>query len=173
MSASASSGASAPIASAEPELVITRTFDAPRALVFEAWTEASHLQHWHGAPMGFTVTVKESDVRPGGAYRIVMRSPEGVDHALQGIYKEVIAPERLVFTHTWLDANDKPGKETLVTITFSAIGDKTEITLHQTGFGSVASRDGHHDGWSSTFDRLSAYLSDLDSHAGQQARSQA
>jgi uncharacterized protein YndB with AHSA1/START domain len=169
MTASASSRATAPTASAEPELVITRTFDAPRPLVFEAWTDARHLSHWQGAPMGFTVTIHESDIRPGGSYHIVMRSPEGVDHGLQGVYKEVVAPERLVFTHTWLRADGTPGKETLVTITLRAIGEKTELTLRQTGFDSVASRDGHNGGWNSTFDRLAAYLSDTDSEATHQS----
>ncbi|HEY8311446.1 MAG TPA: SRPBCC domain-containing protein, partial [Gemmatimonadaceae bacterium] len=101
----------------------------------------------------------------GGVYRLVMRSPEGVDHALQGVYMEVVAPERLVFTHVWLDRNGKPGKETLVTITFRSIGNKTELTLHQIGLDSAASRDGHRGGWNSTFDRLAGYLSDVDSNA--------
>ncbi len=83
----------------EPELVITRVFDAPRELVFECWTEPEHLQHWQGAPRGFTVTSYESDIRPGGFFRICMRSPEGVDSWLEGGYREIVKPERLVFTH--------------------------------------------------------------------------
>jgi uncharacterized protein YndB with AHSA1/START domain len=67
-------------------------------------------------------------------------------------------PERLVFTHVWLDAQGKPGKETLVTITLAEHGGKTELTLHQTGFKSVESRDGHRGGWTSTLDRLAEYL---------------
>jgi uncharacterized protein YndB with AHSA1/START domain len=87
-----------------------------------------------------------------------MRSPEGIDHWLQGVYREVVEPERLVFTHVWLDAEGKPGKETLVTITFTERDGKTELTLHQTGFKTVESRDGHQKGWTSTFDRLADYL---------------
>lgn len=143
---------------AEPELVITRVFDAPRGLVFDAWTKPEHLERWQGAPRGFTVTAHKVEMRPGGAYRICMRSPEGVDHWLQGVYREIVRPERLVFTHAWLDAEGKPGKETLVTITFTERGGKTELTLHQTGFKSVESRDGHKEGWTSTFDRLAEYL---------------
>jgi uncharacterized protein YndB with AHSA1/START domain len=144
--------------SAEPELVITRVFDAPRSLVFKCWTEPEHLERWQGAPRGFTVTTHERDLRPGGAYRVCMRSPEGKDHWLQGVYREIVEPERLVFTHVWLDAAGNPGKETLVTLTFTERGGKTELTLHQTGFKSVASRDGHKEGWTSTLDRLAEYL---------------
>jgi uncharacterized protein YndB with AHSA1/START domain len=143
---------------ADRQLVITRVFDAPRGLVFKAWTEPEHLERWQGAPRGFTVTAHQMEVRPGGAYRVCMRSPEGVDHWLQGVYREIVEPERLVFTHVWLDAQGRPGKETLVTITFAERGGKTELTLHQVGFKSVESRDGHKEGWTSTFDRLADYL---------------
>ena len=147
-------------ATAERELVITRVFDAPPDLVFKAWTEPEHLERWQGAPRGFTVTAHKVEFRPGGAYRLCMRSPEGVDHWLQGVYREIVEPERLVFTHAWLDAQGKPGTETLVTITFTKRGGKTELTLHQTGFMSVESRDGHQGGWTSTFDRLAEYLAE-------------
>lgn len=143
---------------AQIELVITRVFDAPRSLVFKAWTEPDHLERWQGAPQGFTITTHEVDFRPGGAYRLCMRSPEGIDHWLQGVYREIVAPERLVFTHAWLDARGKPAAETLVTITFTERGGKTELTLRQTGFESVQSRDGHNVGWNSQFDRLAQYL---------------
>jgi uncharacterized protein YndB with AHSA1/START domain len=142
------------------ELVITRMFDAPRELVFECWTNPEHLRHWQGAPRGFTVTLSESDIRPGGFFRISMRSPEGVDHWLEGHYREMVKPERLVFTHAWLDGNRKPGNETLVTITLAERGGKTELTLRQTGFTSVESRDGHKYGWTSALDVLVDYLAE-------------
>jgi uncharacterized protein YndB with AHSA1/START domain len=146
--------------SREHELVITRVFDAPRELVFECWTEPEHLQHWQGAPRGFTVTSSESDIRPGGFFRICMRSPEGADHWLEGGYRDVVKPERLVFTHVWLGANRKPGKETLVTITLAERDGKTELTLRQSGFASVEARDGHKYGWSSALDVLVDYLAE-------------
>jgi uncharacterized protein YndB with AHSA1/START domain len=149
-----------PAKAAEPTLVITRVFDAPRSLVFDAWTKREHLQHWQGAPRGFTVTTDQTDIREGGVYRICMRSPEGVDHWLQVIYREVVAPERLVFSHVWLDAEGKPGKETLVTITFAESGRKTVLTLQQTGFKSVEARDGHKGGWTSALDRLAEHLAE-------------
>jgi uncharacterized protein YndB with AHSA1/START domain len=150
------------------DLVITRTLDAPREMVFAAWTENEHLERWQGAPEGFTVTVEESDIREGGHFKICMRSPDGVDHRLQGVYREITPPERLVFTHAWIDAAGKPGRETLVTITFVARGNRTELTLRQTGFESANSRDGHRVGWDSTLNRLARYLM---SRRGEDGRS--
>jgi uncharacterized protein YndB with AHSA1/START domain len=144
--------------SSERELVITRIFNAPPALLFKMWTEQEHLEHWQGAPKGFTVPFHESDIRPGGSFKICMRSPEGIDHWLGGVYREVTPPERLVFTHSWLNAEGKPGKETLVTITLKPVGDKTELTLRQTGFTSDEARNGHQGGWNSSFDRLHEYV---------------
>ena len=137
---------------------MTRTFDAPRELVFDAFTKREHLDRWQGAPMGMTVTVEKSDIRPGGAFRICMHAPDGKEHWLEGVYREVVRPERLVYTHSWLDAQKKPTRETLVTITFAARGNKTELTLRQTGLASADSREGHRAGWGSTFDRLTNYL---------------
>src|SRR3984885_1879270 len=154
--------------SPEHELVITRVFDAPRELVFECWTQPEHLQHWQGAPRGFTVTSSESDIRPGGFFRICMRSAEGVDSWLQGGYREIVRPERLVFKHSWLDSARKPaGKPTLVTVTLLERGGKTELTLRQTGFASVESRDGHKYGWNSALDVLADYLAESGSEAAR------
>ena len=147
-----------PPASGGEELLMTRTFDAPRELVFDAFTKREHLERWQGAPMGMTVTVEKSDIRPGGAYRICMHGPDGTDHWLVGVYHEVTRPERLVYTHCWLDATMKPTRETLVTITFAARGNQTELTLRQTGLATAESREGHRAGWGSTFDRLTTYL---------------
>ena len=79
------------------EFVITRVFDAPRSLVFKMWTDPKHMAHWWG-PKGFTNPVCEMDVRPGGAWRIVMRGPDGGEHPAKGVYREVVAPGRLVMT---------------------------------------------------------------------------
>jgi uncharacterized protein YndB with AHSA1/START domain len=146
----------------ETELEITRLFDVPSRLLYEAWTGPEHLKHWQGAPQGFTTTSHNVDLRPGGRFRICMRSPEGVDYWLEGVYREVVPQQRLAFTHVWLDAKGKPGNETLVTITFADRGGKSELTLHQTGFPSVQARDGSKLGWNSTLDRLAEYLSGSD-----------
>ncbi|HKD79859.1 MAG TPA: SRPBCC domain-containing protein [Candidatus Angelobacter sp.] len=149
------------VESPEHEMTITRTLNIPSDLAFSVWNEPKHLKHWENAPKGFTVTTNEVDFRPGGSFRICMRSPEGTDHWLQGVYREIKKPERLVFTHTWLDPQGRPGKESLVTITFADRGNQTELTLHQSGFQSVAERDGHVDGWNSSIDRLVEYLATL------------
>lgn len=149
---------SASTESAEGVLVITRVFDAPRSLVFKAWTDPEHLVHWLG-PRGFTNTILTCDVRPGGAYSIYMRGPEADDHWLQGVYREVVEPERIVMAGAWTDANGKPtSPETLLTIIFEEQAGKTKLTLHQAIFESVTARDAHRDGWTSSLDRLAEYL---------------
>jgi len=146
--------------SAERELLITRVFNAHRSLVFKAWTEPQHLVHWWG-PQGFTLPSCTTDLRPGGTYRFCMRSPEGVDHWLQGIYREIMEPERLVFTYAFEDATGKPGHETLVTVTFAELGEKTKLTVHQAVFESVTVRDEHVRGWTEALDRLAGYLTQV------------
>lgn len=158
MPARRSSGTAQSRAPRADELLMTRIFDAPRELVFEAFTKNEHLARWQRAPKGFTTTVEKSDIRVGGEFRICMHAPDGIDHWLQGVYREIVYPERLAFTHAWLDAEKHPQKETLVVITFADREGKTELTLRQTGLPSAASRDGHEAGWASTFDRLHDYL---------------
>jgi uncharacterized protein YndB with AHSA1/START domain len=142
---------------AERELVITRVFDAPRSLVFKAWTQPEHLMRWWG-PRGFTLPSCTLDLRPGGAWRFCMRSSKGADHWHQGVYHEIVEPERIVFTYAWEDAEGKPKHETLVTVTFTEQKGKTLLTFRQGVFESVASRDAHEEGWSSTFEMLAEYL---------------
>jgi uncharacterized protein YndB with AHSA1/START domain len=139
------------------DLVITRIFDAPRHVVFRAWTEPGRVARWWG-PQGFVTTYCNMDVRPGGTFRVCMRSPAGAEHWKQGVYREVVAPERLVFTFAWEDTEGKPGHQTLVTVTFAASGKKTELTLHQAVFEDVATRDDHRRGWTSTLQRFAEYL---------------
>lgn len=146
--------------SAERELVITRVFDAPRALVFEAWAEPQHLMRWRG-PKGFSISVLNMELRPGGAYRIHMRSPQGTDHWLRGVYREIVAPERLSFTWAWEDEQGRPRHETLVTVTFEELAGKTRLTLHQAVFESVTARDLHQAGWSSSLERLVELVASL------------
>ena len=94
----------------ERELVITRIFDAPRHLVFQGVDGARSRARWWG-PQGFVTTYCNMDVRPGGTFRVCMRSPEGAEHWKQGVYREVVEPERLVFTFAWEDADGKPGHQ--------------------------------------------------------------
>ncbi len=147
--------------SAERVLVITRVFDAPRELVFKAWTAPAHAKHWMG-PRGFTATRLEGDLRAGGCWRACLRRDENGDELWQGgVYREVVAPERLVFTFAWDGENGRRGHETLVTVTFAEHQGKTKMTFRQAVFESVEQRDGHQSGWASSFDRLAEYVAKL------------
>lgn len=141
----------------ERELTITRIFDAPRELVFRMWSEATHLRQW-SAPNGFTIPENSGELRPGGHWRCHMRAPDGSGHVCSGVYREIVVPERLVFTHGWEDGNGTRGHETLVTVVLEEHNGKTRMTFHQALFASVADRDGHQIGWSESFDRLADYL---------------
>jgi uncharacterized protein YndB with AHSA1/START domain len=142
---------------AERELVITRIFDAPRPLVFKMWTEPENLVHWWG-PRGFTTLSGRLDVRPGGAWSRSMQTPNGSVIRKHGVYREIVAPERLVLTYITDDAAGNPGPETLVTVAFADLGGKTRLTLHQTGFQSVAAHDDHRRGWTGALERFAGYL---------------
>jgi uncharacterized protein YndB with AHSA1/START domain len=87
-----------------------------------------------------------------------MRAPEGIEHWKQGVYRDVVEPERLVFTFAWEDAEGKPGHQTVVTVTFAERGDKTELTLHQAVFETVEARNSHQRGWTSSLERFAEYL---------------
>lgn len=139
------------------ELVINRTFDAPRHIVWKAWTE--RMGEW-SAPKGFTIPVGEGDVRPGGKWHARMRKPDGLELKLGGVYREVVPPERLVFTHAWQDADGGFSPETTVTVVLIDRGNKTEMNFRQTGFDAISARDGHADGWGSSFDRLDELLAE-------------
>ncbi len=163
--ADSNSGTGAARGVAERELVITRIFDAPRELVFKAWTEPERLMRWWG-PKGFTLPYCTIDLRPGGVIHFCMRSPEGHDIWCRGIYREVVAPERIVCTSFFSDEEgnlvqpehygmspDWPA-ETLCTVTFDEHEGKTMLTLRQAGVPSIPERAGALQGWSESFDRL-------------------
>jgi uncharacterized protein YndB with AHSA1/START domain len=146
--------------SAAWELVISRAFDAPRPLVFDAWTEPARLVRWWG-PRGFKTPSCKMDVREGGTFRIHMRSPEGTDHWVRGVFREVVRPERLAFTWAWEDEEGKPKHETVVKVDFTEQGGKTRLRMQQGIFESVESRDAHEGGWNSALDCLGDYLHEL------------
>ena len=141
----------------ERVLVIERVFDAPRSLVFKAWTDPQHLVHWYG-PRGFSLPSCEVDLRPGGAWRSCMLSPEGREYWVRGIFREVVEPERLVFSYAHENESGAPGHETIVTVTFEDRAGKTGLTLRQAAFESVKERNAHRGGWSSSLDRLVEHL---------------
>jgi uncharacterized protein YndB with AHSA1/START domain len=142
---------------ADRELTVSRVIDAPCALVFKAWTEPEQIARWWG-PKGYTTVDYDMDIRPGGAYRFRMRSPDGVDHRKRGVYREIVAPERIVFTFAWEAPDGRLGHELLVTVTFEALGTKTRLTLHQGVFDTVANCESHVGGWTSCLERFEEYM---------------
>ncbi len=142
----------------ERELVITRTFDAPRTLVFEAYTSPEHLPHWLLGPPGWTMPVCEIDLRPGGAWHWVWSHADGHQMEMRGVYKEVVPPERVVSTESW--GGDWP--ETVNTVTFSEENGKTALTISIL-YPSKEARDaamktGMTKGMNMSYDRLAAHL---------------
>jgi uncharacterized protein YndB with AHSA1/START domain len=140
------------------EVTMTRVFDAPRRLVFEAWTNPKHLPHWMLGPEGWTMPVCEVDLRPGGAWRFVWRKADGSEMEMHGVYREVKPPERMVCTESW--GGEWP--ETINTVILTEKDGKT--TMSQTVlYPSKDARDaamktGMKDGASMSFDRLAEYL---------------
>jgi uncharacterized protein YndB with AHSA1/START domain len=152
------------------ELVMTRVFEAPRRLVFSAWTEPARLVQWW-APKDFTTPFCTVDLRPGGRFHFCMRTPEGRDIWGIGIYREIVVPERIVYTDSFADADGNPvppthygmsdghPAETLVTVTFADHGAVTRVTLRHTLPESVKERTGTEQGWGEMLDRLARHLS--------------
>lgn len=140
------------------ELLMTRAFDAPRELVFDAWTSPQHLPRWLLGPSGWTMPVCEVDLRPGGAWRFVWRRTDGNEMGMTGEYREVLRPERLVFTERW--GGDWP--ETLNTLVLVEERGRTTMALTVL-YPSKDARDaaiktGMKDGVSVSFDRLAEIL---------------
>jgi uncharacterized protein YndB with AHSA1/START domain len=140
---------------ADREIITTRLFDAPRELVFQAWTDPQHIVHWWG-PNGFRVTMHEMNVKPGGQWRFIMHAPDGTDFKNENVYIEVVKPLRLVYDHV-------TGPKHHVTVTFEAQGDKTLVTM-QMVFETAELRDrivkefSAIEGAKQTFNRLSDYI---------------
>ena len=140
------------------EIVMTRTFDAPRELVFKTMNDPALIPQWWG-PSYLTTTVEEMDVRPGGRWRYVQRAPDGGEHAFHGVYHEITAPERVVSTFEY---EGTPGHVLLETIRLEEVDGKTKMT-DQSVFQSVEDRDGMvqagmESGATEMMDRLEALL---------------
>jgi len=159
----------------EPEFFITRTFNAPRELVWKMWTDPKHMTQWWG-PRIFTCPICALDVRVGGTYRVVMRDSDGIDYPCEGFYREIVEPERLVMTmdcsghpDAWhdlvnpnRDKTKKPFLEMLQTVTFEKLDEKTRLSI-RTRFESRAIRDamlkmGMTEGWTQSLERLEEQL---------------
>ena len=143
------------------EVVMTSVVDAPRRLVFEAWTNPEQLPHWMLGPTGWTMPFCEIDLRPGGAWHFVWRRSDGTEMGMRGVYREIMPPERLVSTESW--GGDWP--ETLNTLILTEKDGKTTIT-QTVLYPSKEARDaalktGMKEGVSQSFDRLAEYLSTM------------
>jgi uncharacterized protein YndB with AHSA1/START domain len=141
-------------------LRLSRQFEAPREIIFKAWTDPSWLVRWMG-PQECTCPHAETDLRVGGAFKMAIRGPEGNDHWAHGIYKEVNAPDRLVFSWQWEQEDGSLGAEMLIALDFRDNKGGTELTLTQTRFPTDESRDQHRGGWSGAFQSLAAELENL------------
>ncbi len=143
------------------EFVITREFDAPRELVFQAWTDPKHLAQWWG-PKGFTNPVCEWDVRPGGKIYDVMRAPNGDRYPMGGEFREIVPPEKLVFACGALDENGDLLFEFLHTVTFTGRKGKTKLTMHSrvtmTTAGANRYIGGFETGMTLSLERLADHL---------------
>jgi uncharacterized protein YndB with AHSA1/START domain len=148
--------AAAAAGSADRHIVATRLLDAPRELVWKTWTDPKHVAPWWG-PKGFTSTIQEMDVRPGGAWRLVMHGPDGTDYPNQSVYVEVLKPQLLVYDHV-------SAPHFRFCATFIAEGGKTRVTVRML-FPSAALRDktakafGAVEGLKQTLERLADHLS--------------
>jgi uncharacterized protein YndB with AHSA1/START domain len=145
------------------ELVFTRLLNAPRELVFKVWTEPEHIKHWWG-PNGFTNTIHEMNVSPGGIWRLIMHGPDGRDYPNKIEYIEVVEPERLVYKHSGDDDTEPVNFH--VTVTFEKQGDKTLLTMRSL-FTSKEELDrvireyGADEGAIQTLTRLAEYLENM------------
>jgi uncharacterized protein YndB with AHSA1/START domain len=143
------------------ELVLTRVFDAPRELVFKAWTDPKRVAQWWG-PRGFSNPVCELDLRPGGAIRIHMRGPDGTVYPMTGVYQELVAPERIVFTSAALDDKGNPMFEVLTTVTFAEQDGKRKQTLRARVIKWTVQAApyiaGMEAGWTQSLERLAAQV---------------
>jgi uncharacterized protein YndB with AHSA1/START domain len=140
------------------KLVLTRTFDAPRALVFKAWTDPEHVARWWG-PHGFTNARCEVDARPGGRIRVDLADPDGTVHSMKGIFDEVVEPERIVFSAGAVEDEDgNPGLEGRTTVTFTENDGRTTLTLEvvivKVTPDAAWSFEGMEAGWTQSLERL-------------------
>lgn len=139
---------------ANPSLTLKRRINAPPAKVFEAWTAPEKITRWFG-PTGVETFRAECDLRVGGRYHIAARSPDGEEHHVGGVYREVVPNEKLVFTWAW---RSTPERESLVTVLLKADGSGTMLTLIHEQFFDEAARDRHQHGWTGTLDKLEQFF---------------
>jgi len=134
-------------------LILRRLLNAPQELVFQAWTSAEHITQWMRPDPGMVCPLAIMDLRVGGKFRIQMKMPDGEFFTAVGVFQEVKAPERLVYTWDWEkdgsgeEFGEVEGKPSLLTVEFLQRGERTELVLTHSRFATVESRDNHAQGW--------------------------
>lgn len=138
----------------KPSLTLKRRLKAPPAEVYAAWTDAEKMARWFGPDSGH-VSHAEADVRVGGRYHVQFRAKDGEEHNVGGVYREVVADDKLVFTWAWFST---PERESVVTLTFKPDGDATILTLLHEEFFDEPARDRHEQGWAGALNKLEAFI---------------
>ena len=134
-------------------LILKRVLNATPERAFQAWTSAEHIQQWMRPEPGMVVPLARMDLRVGGKFRIQMKTPDGEFFTAVGVFQEVKAPERLVYTWDWekdgsgAEFGEVEGKPSLITVEFLKRGGRTELVLTHSRFATVESRDSHARGW--------------------------
>lgn len=141
---------------AHRELTITRVLDAPRELVWKAFTDPEQFAYWFGAELEVPLDTVSLDVKPGGAWKAQMISEDGTEMPFGGFYRDVQEPERLVLTFEEAGASDE--ERQVLTVTFNDLGDRTEVTLNHAGVLEQKDFDGLQGGYNSFFDKLEELL---------------
>jgi uncharacterized protein YndB with AHSA1/START domain len=145
-------------------LVLTRLLNAPQELAFKAWTTPEHIQQWMRPEPGMEVPRASMDLRVGGKFRIQMKQPDGEYFTAVGEFREVKAPERLVYTWDWekdgsgAEFGEVEGKTSLITVEFLKRGNKTEFVMTHSRFATVQSRDSHAQGWGRALESFAGFV---------------
>jgi uncharacterized protein YndB with AHSA1/START domain len=161
MTTAARIGATSYSTPTDRQIVVTRVFNAPRALVFDAWTNPKHLPNWMTGPDGWTMSICEIDLRPGGSWRYVWHKSDGSELSMAGSYREVVRAERVVTTESW----GPEWPETVNSLDFTESNGQTTVTTTIT-YPSQKARDaaletGMKEGMDQGFDRLDALLATM------------
>ena len=144
-------------------LILKRMLNAPQELAFQAWTSAEHIQQWMRPEPGMLVPLASMDLRVGGKYRIQMKKPDGEFYTAVGVFQEVKAPERLVYTWDFekdgsgAEFGEVEGKQSLITVEFLKRGERTEMVLTHSRFATVESRDNHAQGWGKILESFASF----------------
>jgi len=148
-------------------LILKRMLNVPPERAFKAWTLAEHIQQWMRPEPGMVVPLASMDLRVGGKFRIQMKNPDGEFFTAVGVFKEVKAPDRLVYTWDWekdgsgAEFGEVEGKPSLMTVEFLKRGEGTELVLTHSRFASVESRDNHAKGWSRGVESFAKFVEGL------------